>query len=242
MNKPSLLPLCLPLLLAAAGCGSTEPVESETPAPAQEALRGSRYCEILLGDADLGAGSVTIDVYNTQGLNECPEAAWVAVDEAEVKAETMADVVVLNGPRHWMIDSFEGSKLLDPEVRKLGGIEMRKTGTLALALALTGAAGKAKPYETRTVRRDTTWGYDAGKPVYELVDPEGAVYDMQSYSVQEVQQDEASLAKLGETLTLPAGWTFRTRVLDETIEVKAVDGLAVVVQDDFGNTYQRSQQ
>lgn len=65
---------------------------------------------------------------------------------------------------------------------------------------------------------------------------------MQSYSVQQVQQDKASLAKLGETLTLPAGWTFRTRVLDEKLEVKAVDGIAVVVQDDFGNTYQRSQQ
>ncbi|WP_437767981.1 hypothetical protein WMF27_16135 [Sorangium sp. So ce281] len=240
MNKPSSLALFLSLLLAAAGCGSTEPVEAETPAPAQEALRGSRYCEILLGDADLVAGSVTIDVYNTQGLNECPEAAWVAVDEAEVKAETMADVVVMNGPRHWMIDSFEGSKVLEPEVRTLGGIEMRKTGTLTVALA--EASGKAKPYETRTVRRDTTWGYDAGKTVYELVDPEGAVYDMQSYSVQEVQQDEASLAKLGETLTLPDGWVFRTRVIEERLEVEAVDGLAVVVQDDFGNTYQRSQQ
>ncbi|WP_433936330.1 hypothetical protein AB3662_16720 [Sorangium cellulosum] len=240
MNKPSSLPLILSLLLAAAGCGSTEPVETETPAPAQEVLRGSRYCEILLGDADLGAGTVTIDVYNTQGLNECPAAAWGAVDEAEVKAMTRADVVVLNGPRHWMIDSFEGSKVLDPEVRTLSGIEMRKTGTLTLALA--EASGEAKPYQTRTVRRDTTWGYDAGKPVHELVDPEGAVYDMQSYSVQEVQQEEASLAKLGETLTLPAGWTFRTRVLDEELEVTAVDGLAVVVQDDFGNTYQRSQQ
>ncbi|WP_441286847.1 hypothetical protein ACSRUE_31655 [Sorangium sp. KYC3313] len=240
MNTPSSLALFLSLLLAAAGCGKDEPVEAETPAPAPEALRGSRYCEILLGDADLVAGSVTIDVYNTQGLNECPQAAWAAVDEAEVKAETMADVVVLNGPRHWMIDSFEGSKVLDPEVRTLGGIEMRKTGTLALALA--EAAGKAKPYETRTVRRDTTWGYDAGKTVYELVDPEGAVYDMQSYSVQEVQQDEASLAELGETLTLPDGWAFRTRVLDEELEVEAVDGLAVVVQDELGNTYQRSQQ
>lgn len=240
MNKPSSLPLFLSLLLAAAGCGSTAPVETETPVPAQEALRGSRYCEILLGDADLGARSVRIDVYNTQGLNECPEAAWVAVDEAEVKAETMADVVVMNGPRHWMIDSFEGSKVLDPEVRTLGGIEMRKTGTLTVALA--EASSKAKPYETRTVRRDTTWGYDAGKAVYELVDPEGAVYDMQSYSVQEVQQDEASLAKLGEALTLPAGWAFRTRVIDEKLEVEAVDGLAVVVQDGFGNTYQRSQQ
>ncbi|WP_437909595.1 hypothetical protein WME95_17965 [Sorangium sp. So ce327] len=240
MNKPSSLSVFLSLLLAAAGCGKEEPVETETPVPAPEALRGSRYCEILLGDADLVAGSVTIDVYNTQGLNECPEAAWVAVDEAEVKAETMADVVLVNGPRHWMIDSFEGSKVLDPEVRTLGGIEMRKTGTLTLALA--EASGKAKPYETRTVRRDTTWGYDAGKSVYELVDPEGAVYDMQSYSVQEVQQDEASLAKLGETLTLPAGWAFRTRMIDEKLEVEAVDGLAVVVQDDFGNTYQRSQQ
>ncbi|WP_437931147.1 hypothetical protein WMF37_18605 [Sorangium sp. So ce291] len=44
MNKPSSLVLFLSLLLAAAGCGSTEPVETE--APAREALRGRRYCEM----------------------------------------------------------------------------------------------------------------------------------------------------------------------------------------------------
>lgn len=124
-----------------------------------------------------------------------------------------------------------------------GGVAGPRRGDVGtFTVALAEAADKAKPYETRTVRRDTTWGYDAGKTVHELVDPEGAVYDMQSYSVQEVQQDEASLAKLGETLTLPDGWAFRTRVIDEKLEVEAVDGLAVVVQDDFGNTYQRSQQ
>ncbi|AUX46760.1 uncharacterized protein SOCE26_082690 [Sorangium cellulosum] len=51
--------------------------------------------------ADLAAGSVTIDVYNTQGLNERPEAAWIAIDEVEVKAETIADVVASRSRSSW---------------------------------------------------------------------------------------------------------------------------------------------
>ena len=46
------------------------------------------------------------------------------------------------------------------------------------------------------------------------------------------------LAGLGARLKLPAGWTFSTRVLDAELEVRDVDGVAVVVQDDFENTYQ----
>jgi hypothetical protein len=65
---------------------------------------------------------------------------------------------------------------------------------------------------------------------------------MQSYSVETTAQTEASLAGLGQTLQLPDGWTFRTRTLDASLSVTAVEGLATVVQDDLSNTYQLSQQ
>lgn len=226
--------LLLTLLALVTAC---DDAASDSPA---ETLRDARYCEILLGTADLEAGTVAIDVYNTVGLNDCPQAEWAAIDADALKAETMADVVILNGPRHWVLDEFEQSTLLDTTVRAFGGVEMRKAGALELALA--EVATPSSPYTPRTVRRDTTWRYFAGESVYELVGPDGAIYVMQSYSTQQVAQDEASLAGLGEVLELMAGWSFRSRVLDEQLLVTAVDGLATVVQDERGNTYQRSQQ
>lgn len=218
------------LVLASAGCGGA----------AEPELRGTRYCEILLGTYDATSGKVRIDVYNTQGLSDCPQEAWSALSPSALMAETRSSVVVLNGPRYWVIDGFSGSSVLDPEVRTLGGMAMRRTGALELLPAET--TGSSAAYATRSVRRDTTWTFHAGRSVYELIDPAGAIYDMQSYSVQRVAQSEATLATLGEVLKPPSGWRFRTRVLEAPLTVTAVDGLAVVVQDELGNTYQRSRQ
>jgi hypothetical protein len=76
--------------------------------------------------------------------------------------------------------------------------------------------------------------------VYELVDPEGGVWIMQSYSAQVVPQTEAELATLGARLALPAGWSFRTRTLEAELLVTARGGLATVTQDELQNTYQRA--
>ena len=72
--------------------------------------------------------------------------------------------------------------------------------------------------------------------------PKGQVFDMQSYSVQEAPQTEASLAYLAGSLALPAGWSFQTRTLDAPLTVTAVGGMATIIQDDLSNTYQLSQQ
>jgi hypothetical protein len=117
---------------------------------------------------------------------------------------------------------------------------MRLAGTLDLPIA--EVQGGDTPYAPRTVSRTTTWIYQAGKPVYELVDPSGRVFDMQSYSVQKTPQTEDSLAQLGAQLTLPTGWSFRTRVLSADLHVTAVNGEATIVQDEVENTYQLSQQ
>ena len=51
--------------------------------------------------------------------------------------------------------------------------------------------------------------------------------------------DEASLLTLGDRLSMPEGWTYRTRVLDEELVVDTSATLATVVQDEFENTYTR---
>lgn len=216
------------------GGGST----ASTSGGSVEDVRGQRYCEVLVGKLD---GSVVhVEVYNTFLLNDCPEDAWKALDPAQIKADQGADAIVLNGPRYWLMDSFVNSKLIDTTPVTFGSLEMRLSGELDVPLS--EAMGGEKAYKTRTVARATTFVYDAGKPVYELVDPQGQIYDMQSYSVQHVMQTEASLEDLGATLTLPSGWQLRSRTLDAPLSVTAVNGMATIVQDDVANTYQLSQQ
>jgi hypothetical protein len=178
-------------------------------------------------------------VYSTEGLNDCPDAAWSKIDTASLKAETAVDIVVLNGPRYWMLDSLKGSSLQDPTTRTLGGIDMRQAGAIDLATA--DLATLKNPYTQHTITRDSAFHWYAGKTVYELVDASAHVYDMQSYSVQTSPQTEASLANLGSQLKLPQGWSFRTRVLDKDLDLTAKGGEATVVQDDLANTYSMAQ-
>jgi hypothetical protein len=228
-------PALLIALMATSGCSSsgTAATGSDT-----EDVRGSRYCEILVGK--LAGSDISIDVYNTYGLGDCPEATWEAIDPSQIKAAEMAAVVIMNGPRYWMMDSFTDTKTVDPTVVTLGGLPMRWGGTITAPTSQV--AGGQQPYTPLQVARTTTWVYDSGRSVYELVDPTGRIFDMQSYSVETTAQTEASLAGLGQTLHLPDGWTFRTRTLDASLQVTAVDGMATVVQDELSNTYQLSQQ
>lgn len=195
--------------------------------------RGFRYCEVLVGT--IGDSTIHVDVYSTEGLNDCPDASWNQLDPAALKTQFAADMVILNGPRYWMLDSLAGSALQDTTVKALGGIEMRKAG--AIDLPVTDVAAMSKPYVKHTIHRDSAFHFWANQLVYELVDPAGNAYAMQSYSVQKQPLTQTDLADLAKKLTLPAGWSFRTRVLTAEMVLTAIDGNATVVQDDLGNTY-----
>lgn len=200
-------------------------------------MRGERYGEVLLGSGGLLVPN-SFDVYNTIGLNDCPEELWSKLDAEKLKKETGAKVVKLNGPRYWVIDGLTGSSLVNKEKRSFDGLDMRLAGTLELTMKDKMSLGK--PYIIHQVARKTTWVFKAGKPVYQLIDPDGAVYFMQSFSAQKAKQDMDSLAKLGSKLTLPSGWKFRTLTLSKDFNLSAIDGMAYVVQDDLENTYQKS--
>ena len=53
------------LLLALTGC--------DDASSADLAVRGERYCEVLLATSD--GSNLHVDVYNTVGLNDCPADA-----------------------------------------------------------------------------------------------------------------------------------------------------------------------
>ncbi len=197
-------------------------------------LRGQRYCEIFLGTKKLVRTALA--VYNTIGLNDCPVDRWNKMTVNELKRETSSTLVHLNGLRYWVIDGIRNSRFANPTPRTLGGIPMREAGVLEVPSILL--KGLQAPYRAHDVKRQTTWVYGAGKPVFELIDDKGRVFIMQSYSTQRVQQTLSGLADLGMRLKLPQGWTFRTRVLAKQATLTPINQKAVVIQDDLLNTYQ----
>jgi ABC-type transport system substrate-binding protein len=242
------------LLATAASCSSDDDAEAATepagdttsttaaddttttavPGTGTVALRGVKYCEVLLlSEGDDGFGA---EVWNSMGMSDCPDDQWEALDAQQIAQERGALVALLNGPRYWTLDSIS-TELRDgaPETT-FGEIGMFQAAVLELGDQLPSQT----PYTERGVVRETVFGFDAGSEVYELVDPDGTRYIMQSWSqIVDPELAEDDLAGLGDRLELPDGWTFEVRTLEDDLDVLSSDGVATVVQDELQNTYQR---
>lgn len=216
------------------------PPDSSTPATAPpprftypDGIRDVRYCEVVLLKAD--SDGLYAEVWNTMGRSECPQDEWEAIDTTAIAAEYGAATALANGPRYWTLDRIDATMQQTAPVTTFGSIEMFLGATVDLGAGLPSTA----PYTQRPVARDTVFYFAAGTEVYELTDPDGVVYVMQSYSQKiDLTLSADQLPGLGGRLKLPAGWTFSSRVLDAELSVRDVDGVAVVVQDDLENTYQ----
>jgi len=195
-------------------------------------MRGVRYGEVLAAYAR--GGGIQAEVYGTQMLNDCPQELWSGLDSAAIAKEMGAVMVKLNGPRYWTLDGF-GTKVavVEPVFREFNGLRTRRIAVVEL-----GKDVAAGPYTERHVNRGAVFFWDAGKPVYELTRPDGVAYVMQAYCVGvDPTLTEASLPALGERLSLPPGWSYRTRILDEELVVDTTATVATVLQDELENTY-----
>jgi hypothetical protein len=195
-------------------------------------MRGVRYGEVL--PVFLREDGLHAEVYGTQMLNDCPQHLWEKLDAAAIAKELGAVLVKLNGPRKWVLDGL-GTKVapVEPVLREFGGIMFRRIATIHL-----GDKPGAGPYKENKINRGAVFFFDAGKPVYELVNPEGKAYVMQALCMGvDASMSEASLPSLGSRLSLPAGWTYRSRVLEQELVVDTTASLATVLQDEFENSY-----
>jgi hypothetical protein len=195
-------------------------------------MRGVRYGEVLAvmsRDEKLQA-----DVYGTQMINDCPAELWDTLNADEIAKDMGALFVKLNGPRYWMLDGL-GTKVafVEPVMREFNGLMMRRIATVDL-----GDTPASLSYEERYVNRGAVFFFDAGSVVYELINPEGKAYIMQAYCVGvDPTLNQSNLGDLAGRLKLPAGWAFRSRILDEELVVDTTDHPATVVQDELENTY-----
>jgi hypothetical protein len=123
------------------------------------------------------------------------------------------------------------------EKASFGGLEARWVATLPLAAAAKAAKG-SEPYKAFTPKKTQRMVYSKGKPVFELVDPDGNVYVLQAHD--EMFSLE-SLPKLGEQLKkLPRGWRYRTRDLsDDLVLDLGPDQTIYAVGDEFHQYYTR---
>ncbi|MEU2156906.1 hypothetical protein ABZ532_18150 [Streptomyces sp. NPDC019396] len=201
-------------------------------------LRGTRYGEILLiSPSGNGSDGLKAAVYNTLGLNDCPQDWWNGLDPGSLAEQFKVPMVLLNGPRYWAIDELTAYAV--GGVTTFDGVDARLVAEVDIPAetAPTGATPR-KPYVDIMVKRDTEYLLTAGKPIYALNASDGRTYVLQAYAhIVDDSLTLDSLATLGDRLSLPEGWRFEVRTPEEDLRVRTVDGEAHVVQDELQNTY-----
>jgi hypothetical protein len=210
---------------------------AQTPDPGKhmiEGVRNVRYCELI--PVVRRGLRLTATVYNTLGQNDCPAEVWDKITEAAMKKRFGALKVVLNGPRHFVMDTIMAAgDTASGATVDAGGLQLTARATIDVRLADLAI----KPYRERTIGRETRYVFKAGQPMFLLVRPDGIRYAMQSYAqMVDKSLSYADLPKLGDRLKLPAGWRYDTFKPDADL-VLGAQGKAIVVQDDLEDTYQK---
>jgi hypothetical protein len=193
-------------------------------------LAGKRYGEVLL--VTPGEAGPQATVYNSFPLNDCPAELWSALDAPAIAAENGAAAALLNGPRYWLMNAIEKEPQGPQETKTFGGIDMIKQATVALS------SMNPAPYTVNEVSRNTVFIFNAGEEVYELTDPDGQRWVMQTWSqVADPNLMRKDLPGLASRLDLPAGWSYQPRVLTSELRVDTRTQAAQVLQDNLTNSY-----
>jgi hypothetical protein len=134
---------------------------AQTPDKAKhriECVRNVRYCEII--PVVRHGIRLVATVYNMLGLNDCPAAVWDKITEAAMKKRFGALQVVLNGPRHFVMDAIaaEGDTASGATI-DAGGLALTARATIKVGLSDL----RSKPYRERTIERETRYIFKAGQ-------------------------------------------------------------------------------
>jgi hypothetical protein len=245
-NVSKLTPSCAEALARVIAQQSQAPADYASSATETTigGLRGMRYCEILLAGGNPVAGNLYAEVFNTSELNNkagrmdtCPTAMWGKVDAAALEKQYDLVRAFKNGPRIWAMDSIRLP--VTREVRNFNGLNTRWFMRVDLPKADGPRSRAGIPYMPATAFRNSEAIFLKGKPIFILEDTQGTRWVMQSYSmIVDPKLTYGRLAKLGQALKLPAGWTYRTKALDKDLAIRAVKGEARIIQDDLQNTYE----
>lgn len=196
-------------------------------------FRDFRYCELLFTFEN--GVDMTTEVYATIGYNECPNEDWLDINIEELMNEFGATGIKANGPRFWIVNKIKSGDedIGYDKVGTFGNIQM------GLAAQIDGPIEEHLSYTEHIIKRWTIFKFKKKNRIYKLINPAGEVYVMQSYTTM-VKTDLTidKLENLDQILDLPDGWKFETEVLEKDLEITS-SGDAVVIQDEFENSYQK---
>ena len=184
--------------------------------------RGYIYCELVVNYGDVG-----FDIYSTSPLALCSLDWWDNLDLNAVAQELGAVSVIKNGPQWWSMDEVG---VMASEPVPVAGVDMNFGAHLP-----PGTMGTPK-YEVFNPAKFQNLLWEAGKPAYQLVDPDGHIYVLQGHKIP-----ADSLATLGDEFQkLPEGWEYVVNVLTEDLEMKLTPAVPIPsVQDEFDQIYIR---
>jgi len=215
----------------------------------QRNWRGNAFYEILFMNRDAkGPGGIG-NYYNSIGnsfdvSNEVLDARFRALDPAKLKQEYGSDGVRFNGPRRFVANGFSGLAYDGCKTREIGGIPFSLYGTFATPGFEVFMTGKEASYHVLISKRTNTFYFNAGERVHELITPQGEVYTMFSLSLRlDPNNTIENLPTLAKRLTLPAGWTYRMRTLDQDLALSSTydaNPPNSIVLDQFENNYQHN--
>ena len=161
---------------------------------------GFRFGEVLL--VRMGASGPEAAVFNSFPLNDCPAQLWNALDAEAIAKDNGAVAALLNGPRYWLMSGIEKNTSAPQQTMSFGGIDMIQQAVVQLS------SMNPAPYSVYKVDRKAIFTFNAGRPVFELVDPDGQRWVMQTWS-QTIDKNLTldDLPGLANRLTLPNGWS-----------------------------------
>ena len=182
----------------------------------------------------LVAKETGVEVYNTTGLNDCPADLWNKMDLPQLAKQFGARAVQQNGPHYWTMDSQTVSM---GKTATFGGIEARLVAILNPAIVQKSVKGM-EPYTVFSPKKTQRMVYAKGRPVFELIDPDGHIYVLQAH---DEQFHIEALPSLGEKLKhLPKDWKYRTRTLTEDLVLDlGPDKTIYAIGDEFHQYYTR---
>jgi hypothetical protein len=225
-----------------AGCATLPPDDAGAKLTHFEDLRGNRYTEMFLIGGNAITKNLTGGVYNTVGLNSStstgdssPQALLDKVDVTDLKKQYDVLGVFKNGPRLWTLDWVD---VMIGTERDFNGLKARWVNWLNVPKGVDLHKKGDAAYKNITVERNTAFGFNKGKPVFILDDPEGNPWVMKSVSlIFDPHQTYEQLEDLGSRLKPAPGWKFRVQILDKDLVLTPDHGIAHITQDDLGNTY-----
>jgi hypothetical protein len=195
-------------------------------------MRNMPFCEI-----EVVAGfPPLVNFENTTGASDCPPDKFDAIDSKELTKAIGAEWIILNPRRHWTMDQAWLYNIGD--TYDFAGVKATWMGSTRPLEFLKAAGGEYQPFETH---RASEYLYEKAKPVYLLTPPDRrGVFVMQSWTDHVDKTMTADqLPDLGRILSLPKGWTFSVKTLDQdlTIAPPPPDYTAHSLVDNLKNVY-----